>query len=273
MEMTFQQYIDNPLGKRNAVFSQRDMYRNLYTDKYNKLVLREAGKIVSSLYIDKKTNRYIIHVKVPSESVKNYYYDAVVCFYTNDPAIAASGSLDGYSVKFFSNDPAFVFTYLRAFLKHDLFFEDCKPKASKQALENDPTTTNPYELPGYSKILYFTYLYMKSKNLFQKHMFVNFGESYTKTKLLNNIEHTDVKLSKGKELRSMQAKEAAKVRKMERANKLNTMNSLPTDTSSAPKGNVKLTKAAKTVGAVRRSPTVKATKSANTVKTTSKKSK
>lgn len=265
MEMTFQQYIDNPLGKRNAVFSQRDMYKNLYTDKFNKLVLREAGKIVSMLYIDKRLNRYIIHVKVPSESVKNYYYDAVVCFYTHDPTVAASATLEGYNVQFFSNDPAFVFTYLRAFLKHGLFFEDCRPKSSKQALENDPTTTNPYELPGYSKILYFTYLYMKSKNLFQKHMFVNYGETYSKSKLLNNIEHTEVKLAKGKELRSIQAKEAARVKKMERANKLNRMATLPDD-SSTQKKNVTVTKAVKTAGSVKRSPTVKAVKSTKTVK-------
>ena len=38
MEMSFQQYIDNPLGKRNAVFSQRDLFKNLYTEKFDKLM-------------------------------------------------------------------------------------------------------------------------------------------------------------------------------------------------------------------------------------------
>jgi len=43
--MSFQQYIDNPMGKRNAVFSQRDLFKQLYTEKFDKVFLREAGKI------------------------------------------------------------------------------------------------------------------------------------------------------------------------------------------------------------------------------------
>lgn len=44
MEMTFQQYIDNPMEKKNAVFSQRDMFRKFYTDKFDAVFLREVGR-------------------------------------------------------------------------------------------------------------------------------------------------------------------------------------------------------------------------------------
>ena len=195
MEMTFQQYIDNPLGKRNAVFSQRDLYKALYTDKFNKILLREAGKIDYTLYIDKKRDRYVIHIKVPSETVKDFYYDAVVLFYSNDPAVKVSPNLQGYYVKFFSNDPAFVYTYLRVFLKNDLFFEDLRPRSSSLALRKDPKEKNPYEIPGYSKILYFAFLYMKAKNLFAKTMYDSYAEPYSTKKLLDRVEHTDKKIA------------------------------------------------------------------------------
>lgn len=216
MEMTFQQYIDNPLGKKNAVFSQRDLFRTLYTDKFDKVLLREVGKINYTLYLDKKHDKYVIHIKVPSETVNKFYYDAVIYFYTDDPATNASTNLNNYKVKFFSNDPAFVFTYLRVFLKNDMFFEDLKPKVSKLALTKDPVEKNPYEIPGYSKILYFAYLYMKNKNLFNKYLYQETGRPYSAKELLSHIDHTDKKIADRQELGEKIAKDKAKAARDER---------------------------------------------------------
>ena len=258
MEMTFRQYIANPMGKHNAVFSQREVFRQIYTDKFDKLFLREAGKINYSMYVDAKTDRYIIHIKIPSETVKNFYYDAVIMFYSNDAAAKSSPSLQDYFVKFFSNDPAFVFTYLRVFLKNDLFFEDLKPKASKLALTKDPKIKNPYEVPGYSKILYFAYLFMKSKNLFAKHMYTTYGLSYSPKKLLDKVEHTDKKIADRQELGEQQAKEKAEQKREEKKQQAQTKTTVTNSTS----GNMRATKQTKTTNSVSR------TKSVNTVRTT-----
>lgn len=257
--MTFQQYIDNPMGKRNAVFSQREMFKQIYTEKFDKVFLREAGKIDYTLYIDKKNDRYIIHVKVPSETVKKFYYDAVILFYTNDVVNRSSPSLQGYNVKFFSNDPAFVFTYLRVFLKNDLFFEDLKSKSSKLALKKDPKIKNPYEVPGYSKILYFAYLFMKSKNLFSKHNYIANGVIYDAKKLLANVEHTDKKIADRQEAGDKQAKEIAREKRAEREKEKST-----TQTPvQSPSGNIKMTKSVGRVGNIattKRTGMVKRTK-------------
>ena len=215
MDMTFQQYIDNPLGKKNAVFSQRDMFKALYTEKFNKVLLREAGKINYTLYVDKKKDRYVIHIKIPSETVKDFYYDAVILFYSNDPVAKSSPSLQEYYVKFFSNDPAFVFTYLRVFFKNDMFFEDLKPKSSKLALKRDPTEKNPYQIPGYSKILYFAFIYMKLKNLFIKSVFESQVNQYSAKELLKNVEHTDTKILARQEEGRRQAVQIAREKKKE----------------------------------------------------------
>lgn len=236
MEMTYEQYIDNPMGKKNAVFSLRDIFKKIYTDKFDMILLREAGKINYTLYINEKEDRYIIHIKIPSETLSNFYYDAVIMFYSNDAAAKSSNTLNNYYVKFFSNDPAFVFTYLRVFLKNNLFFEDLKPKASKLALTKDPKITNAYETPGYSKILYFAYLYMKSKNLFNKSLFKIYGTKYDSKELLKNVIHTDEKIS----LRQKLGDEATKQKSKEK--KQSQKISSDTTTKYKPSENIKISK-------------------------------
>ena len=258
MEMTYQQYIDNPMGKRNAVFSQRDMYKALYTEKFDKLFLREAGKIDYSLYTDKLRDRYVIHLKIPSETVKNFYYDAVILFYTNDVLRRTSPSLQDYNVKFFSNDPAFVFTYLRVFLKNDLLVEDLKPKCSKLALKQDPVQTNPYQVPGYSKILYFAYLFMKNKNLFSKSFYNSYGNKYNAKELLKVVEHADDKIAKrqelGAEARSRAKDQVVKASDTKRE-PISPSGSITSTTSSS---------------FIKNTPTIKNTKTTGRVKTTKK---
>lgn len=257
MEMTFKQYIENPLGKRNAVFSQRDMYKALYTDKFDKLFLREAGKINFKMYYD-DNDKFYIHIKIPSEGVKNFYYDTVIMFYTDDAAVHSQPTLDNYNVKFFSNDPAFVFTYLRVFLKNDLFFEDLKVKSSKLALKEDPKQTNPYQLPGYSKILYFAYLFMKLKNLFAKYMYKTYGSKYNKKDFLKEIMHTDEKIALREELGK---KEALEKRKEEIKERKEAIRREPQKIA---------TKSSNNIGMVKPTKTVKSTNSVKTTKVTKK---
>jgi len=92
MTMSFQQYIDNPMGKRNAVFSQRDLFKQLYTEKFDKVFLREAGKINYVLYIDKEKDRYVAHIKVPSETIRasitmlSFYFIQMMRLLNHHPA-------------------------------------------------------------------------------------------------------------------------------------------------------------------------------------------
>lgn len=193
IEMTFPDYIENPMGKKNAVFSQRNVYRNLYTDKFDKLFLRVAGKIWYKLYIDKQHDRYYIHIKIPSESIKDLFYDAVVEFYTDDAAIRSSNNLSGYYVKFFTNDAAFMYTYAYVFYKEGLIIDDLKNRCSKRAIKNSPDIKNYYQTPGYSKILYFAFLFMKLKNLFSKSLFLSYAEKYSSSKLKTAVASMDTK--------------------------------------------------------------------------------
>ena len=63
------------------------------------------------------------------------------------------------------------------------------------ALRNKPEERNPYEIPGYVKSLYFCFLHMKSRSLFNKTYWKNYAEDFNIKKLLNTIEASDKKVA------------------------------------------------------------------------------
>lgn len=212
--MTFQQYIDNPLGKKNAVFSQRDMYKNTYTAKFDALYMREAGNIRYYLYYDKPGDTYFCHVLIPSETVTGFYYDVVVKFSTTNNALRVSSELNDYDVRFFSNDPAFVYTYANVFLNNKMYAEECKAKGSRIAHKKSPDQRNPYQIPGYVKSIYFAYLFMRRKNLFNKTLYKSAGERYSKGTMLNRIRTFDQVMIQREELEAKQKKEKQKEKQL-----------------------------------------------------------
>lgn len=259
MALTLQAYIENPLGKKNAVFSNRDMYRKLYTEKFDKLLLRENGNISYKLYT--KDDKYYIFLRIPSEIItKGFYYDVVIEFYTDNQLFASSRSLSNYFFRVYSNSPSFVFTFCKAFLENDLFIKELSPKMSKEALKTDPVEKNPQKIIGYEKSLYFAYLWIKNKSLFNKSLFETYGEELVWKDLVQKIEHADSKIAdrqkKGEELekRKRRQKEEAK-RELERQRKK--------DLSHISK-NVATTKQ------VKRTSTIKSVKSSKTIKRTRK---
>lgn len=204
--MTYEEYIQNPMGEKNAVISNRTMYRNYYQEKLDKILVREQGKTDYKTFKDGK--RYLIYIKIPSEVVPNFYYDVIVEF--RPPKGEITGfNLDKYDVRFYSNDPAFVFTFAHAFKKNGMFIPDFEEKMSKKALKERADEKNPKDLVGYVKSLYFTYLIMKRRGLFSK---VNYVNNYHHKALLREIMDADKKI----QLRQEEGEKLAQERKRER---------------------------------------------------------
>lgn len=195
--MTLEEYINNPIGKTNAVLTvaMRDSIRDTYARKFDNILLRENGKINYYLYENKKANAYYILVKVPSEVVENFYYEVVMKFTANSNVEDLGRNLLKYNVQFYSNDPWFVFTYAHAFIKNNLFIKDTLPRMSKLARSNKPSITNPREDTGYVKSIFFAYLFMKQRGLFNVSQYRG-AEPYTKESLLKKIEPADQKIEK-----------------------------------------------------------------------------
>lgn len=188
--MTFDEYINNPMGQKSAVISNREMYRKMYTDKFNKVMVREVGKIDYHLY--KGKSKYYCYLRVPSEVVPNFYYDVVIEFSEpKDMKKITDASLTKYDVKFFSNDPSFVYTFCYAFRKNNMFIDDFKEKMSVEALNQKPVEKNPTISIGYVKSFYFAYLMMKKRGLFNKIAYI---APYSKRRLLDEIQPADEKI-------------------------------------------------------------------------------
>ena len=166
--MTFNDYINNPMGKKNAVFTQREMFRSMYADKLDKILVRENGKIDFKTYVDKKNDKYYVYIKIPSEVIAKFYYDVVIEFSTTNAVLKGIQTLDEYDVRFFSNDPAFVFTFAHAFIKNDMFIKELTPKMSKLAVKKVAEEKNPKDEIGYVKSIFFAFLYMRTRGLFKK---------------------------------------------------------------------------------------------------------
>lgn len=218
MNMTFLDYISNPMGIKNAVYSNREMYKKLYQEKLDKILVREVGRIKYYLYKNSSQDEYYIHMKIPSEVVPNFYYDTIIKFFTTDQTISLSNSLKKYFVKFYSNDPSFVYTFAYAIFKNDLFIKELLPRMSKEAVKKIAKEKNPKADVGYVKSIYFAYLLIDQYNLFSKDIFNNTCIEYSQKKLLSSITHSDTMIrdrqEKGEKLRKSKSR-AKKVEKKE----------------------------------------------------------
>lgn len=194
--MTFDQYIVNPMGKSNAVLNAtaRESIRKDYLKRYDQLLVREKGKIDYKLYYDQKKNIYVAHFKIPSETVEKFYYDTVIEFYTNSNVKQGGVNLMDYDVKFYSNDPAFVFTYAHTFQKNGLFIDELKPKMSKLANKKEAKEKNPGNNIGYVKSIYFAYLTLKRSGIANRDRFESESSSLNFRNLMGQIEDADKKV-------------------------------------------------------------------------------
>lgn len=225
MNMTFDEYIANPMGQKNAVFSNREMFRTMYKNKLDIILVRETGKVKYKLYQSKK-GKYYIHFKIPSETIKNFYYDTVIEFYTDQHSAELSKSLSGYYVKFYSNDPSFVFTFAHAMKANDMLIKDLECKMSKQALKKVAKEKNPKDEVGYVKSIFFAYLLAKNYGLFEKVSYKSYAENYNPKILQSEVQHADDKIAErisaveeiNKEKRIEKQKEISKKQEEKRNN-------------------------------------------------------
>ncbi len=252
MEITYDGYIQNPMGIKNSVISNREMYRGMYIDKLDKILVREVGKVNYFLYKDK--NKFYVHMRIPSEVVDKFYYDTIIEFYTDKKELLSSRTLSDYYVKFYSNDPSFVFTFAHAFIKNKIFIEDLESKMSKQAIQKNADIKNPANQVGYVKSLYFAYLLMKQYGLFNKIQYETNAKPYNKKELLTHIEHADTKIQKRQEGEAEQKKK----KRIEREKSKNTQNPIRNEKFSSPLATP--SKKIGTVGSVVKTKTIEAIK-------------
>ena len=194
MKMTLSQYIRNPMGSAVFTAAMRETMHEMYTKKYGALMVREHGKIDYQFFKDIKNNLYYAVFKIPSETIEKFYYDVVLEFSTNEDVKQAATNLFEYDVRFFSNDPAFMYTYAYTFYHNDLFIDRFKSKMSKKALKKAPEERNPTNQIGYVKTIYFAYLTMLNKGLNNVATIEGSCKKFNLSYILNDITDADTKI-------------------------------------------------------------------------------
>lgn len=202
MDITFKQYISNPTGGRSRIVGEEQLARQTYSKKYDQVMLKVAGNIEYWLFKVPDGRKYYLYVKVPSESIEKLTYDTVIEFYTQDDVNTKSQKLDNYYIKFFSNDPNFLFTYAYTFNQHGLIIPELKSKIEKVFFSEKPKVTNPNKTIGYVKSFYFVYLLYESANLAFKHMWVN-AKRYNKNELYSMIMDSEKKRQQVNDLKEL----------------------------------------------------------------------
>lgn len=207
MKTSFENYITNPgVIKGASINSQIKAILNDYKNRFDSVLVREGGEIAYFLYKDTKNPIWYIHLMIPSETTKNLYYDVVIGF---DRSQEKNGNLAKDNCRFFSNDPAFMFTWAYAFNKADLLIDWLKPKLSKTALTKKPIIRNPRIETGYVKSLYFAYYYMKLRHLFISNSVPwNNALKLNKAEFLKHIMHSGAKLDDAKRIKEINAQKA-----------------------------------------------------------------
>lgn len=191
--MTFDEYIKNPM--QSSVMSNKDMYRQLYTSKWDSIKVRENGNIIYTLY--KGSNDYYVHLKIPSEVVPKFYYDTVIRFMVpkGKGTVTKEKTLEHYDIQVYSNDPSFCYTFCYAFNSRNMFIKDLEGKMIKVCLTRKAIEKNPKNELGYVKSLYFAYLELKGSKLFEKIKYEANAKNYSKKEILSKVTHAADKVA------------------------------------------------------------------------------
>lgn len=213
MKMTFKEYIDNPAGKGNSVVTNKGMYKEMYTSKFDKIMVRENGIIHYKVYKEGGNNdSYYIHIKIPSEVVSNFYYDVVIQLWCDTVKQKGNANLNGHYVRFYSNDPSFVYTFAHTFYKNGMFIDILKTRMNSSAIKDVAKIKNPKSELMYVKSLYFAYLVMEKYNLFNRTKLDSTASKFSKRSFSSNIMKADDKIT----LRQSEYEKQRKKKKVEK---------------------------------------------------------
>lgn len=208
-EMTILDYYTNPYGKGSTFVNVKKMKED-FELRYDKMLANEHTKLVSKVYRRGRKDKaeFFILVRIPSESIRDLYYEVVVQLLPTKETIHAK-TINNYRVRFFSNTPSFVFTFAYTYNIHNLIVEDCKPKFSKDSLRNSPIIRNQHNMVGLEKSVYYACHYIMN-NLSDLDMLNRVAHEYNPKKFLELISDTDEKLQEYRVMQRIAKEKEAK---------------------------------------------------------------
>jgi len=150
-----------------------------YRERYDRLI-KSDKQFQSSTYNVVPGNRIIVHIKEPSESVDNFFYDILFELTAGNSA----ADFRDCDVKFFSNCPSFVYSVAYVFAhwapsnapakntsmmidslrgklpRERMLIPGTEKALGKKPVHDEPVTRNPMGIPLPDKSIYFGLFYL-----------------------------------------------------------------------------------------------------------------
>lgn len=181
-KMTFKRYMENPTNSRAMAVTIRatqEAFGNTYI-KYKKEHRKNTRNIL------KIGDKYLLYFKIESSKIDKLFYD--IC-------VELDGSGKDSEVRFFSNNPAFVFNMAYVYNMEGLFIDEFANKVGVKALKDAPIVTNPMGVITYEKYLYYVCLDILNDKLYDKSVLDKELEKNMKLKdLIEKIDTVDEKI-------------------------------------------------------------------------------
>ena len=191
------------MGKGASVLSFAPI-RNELDKQYS--VLQHA---ISVTWYSLGKEYLIAHVKVPSHSIENLFYDVLIEIDINTIPDNVSVINNG-NVRVFSNCPSFVFTFANVFNKNGDFIDWARSKYPKEIMKKDPEVRNPANVVSYERSLYLAFKYILSNGRnYKNRVKLNLTNSKTKD-ILKDVKTSEEILKEYQKGKDKQTKEETK---------------------------------------------------------------
>lgn len=188
MEISTYMNLPTQTNERSVIGKQK--IRKVLVDDF--LQIYPMIKVKNLVKMDKDL---IIHIAIPSEVfLSELFYDVVIRFMN----VSDTGITDKTHVQFYSNSPAFLFTFAYTYNTNGLLYDRMINKVGKFALTTPPMKTNPKRILGLEKSLYFAVEYIKKSGIHTRISSFNSGLS----KLLKEVKSSEDKLEEYKLVKS-----------------------------------------------------------------------
>lgn len=138
-------------GFLDAPFGGKEIRSNEFEAKYKNLA---SGKRIHMEACTEVDGAYLVHLKVGSDSNANVFYDVILLFFTDDPAIKRDISFRRYYVQFFSNSPSFIYQYATLYKENGMMIDMLADKLDQLYAGKKPEKTNPTNKLSYDKSIY-----------------------------------------------------------------------------------------------------------------------
>lgn len=110
---------------------------------------------------------YFIHVQIPSiqsdTQELRVAYDVVFELFPGNDSIAKEATFKNYTVRVFSNCPAFAYKYAYVYHQTGLLITGLDDKYDDKILRGKPTRLNPEEIIGFDYTIYYAAIYLLNR--------------------------------------------------------------------------------------------------------------